>query len=229
MILGRTPGGLIKTKSDGGLRAVNCACCVPPPPTGCCAYTASGILNGLYTATDLPDEIKVYNGGFGFNGNIFTKSGNGYYLALGDGYQIEAQLIGVNYEWRLFQVGAEDSVELNPETQSCLYSIFPPEGDCASDTLADSYLLTSSGTFSPETVTRTTDACTWNYEYPDPCVGAFARLQLASYEGISPQWGCIINKSVCGGSFEFGSKDGPQNSPVGNYLDNFGDLVFTVS
>ena len=27
MILGRTPGGLIKTKSDGGLRAVNCACC----------------------------------------------------------------------------------------------------------------------------------------------------------------------------------------------------------
>jgi len=30
MILGRTPEGLIKTKSDGalGLRAVNCACCV---------------------------------------------------------------------------------------------------------------------------------------------------------------------------------------------------------
>jgi len=32
MILGRTPDGLIKTKSDGalGLRAVNCACCAPP-------------------------------------------------------------------------------------------------------------------------------------------------------------------------------------------------------
>jgi hypothetical protein len=27
MILGRTPAGLIKTKTDGGLRAVNCACC----------------------------------------------------------------------------------------------------------------------------------------------------------------------------------------------------------
>jgi hypothetical protein len=27
MILGRTPGGAIKTKTDGGLRAVNCACC----------------------------------------------------------------------------------------------------------------------------------------------------------------------------------------------------------
>jgi len=28
MILGRTPAGAIKTKTDGGLRAVNCACCV---------------------------------------------------------------------------------------------------------------------------------------------------------------------------------------------------------
>jgi len=27
MILGRTPSGLIKTKTDGDLRAVNCACC----------------------------------------------------------------------------------------------------------------------------------------------------------------------------------------------------------
>jgi len=27
MILGRTPAGLIKTKTDGGLRAVECACC----------------------------------------------------------------------------------------------------------------------------------------------------------------------------------------------------------
>jgi hypothetical protein len=27
MILGRTPAGAIKTKTDGGLRAVNCACC----------------------------------------------------------------------------------------------------------------------------------------------------------------------------------------------------------
>jgi hypothetical protein len=27
MILGRTPSGAIKTKTDGGLRAVNCACC----------------------------------------------------------------------------------------------------------------------------------------------------------------------------------------------------------
>ena len=30
MILGRTPSGAIKTKTDGGLRAVSCACCAPP-------------------------------------------------------------------------------------------------------------------------------------------------------------------------------------------------------
>ena len=228
MILGRTPGGLIKIKKDSplGLRAVNCACCAPP--TVCCPYTASGILNGLYTATDLPDELAVYNGGFGFNGNIFTKSGNGYYLALGDGYQIEAQLIGVNYEWRLFQVDGGESGPLNAEILDCLFGIFPPEGDCAADTFANSYLVTSSGTFFPETVTRI-DACEWRYEYPNPCVGAIAKLQLISYEGIAPLWTCEINKSVCGGSFEFGYKDGPQNSPVGNYLDNFGDLVFTIS
>lgn len=228
MPLGRTANAIKIKTDDGGLRAVNCACCVPPPPPGCCAYPASGILNGLYTATDLPDDLAVYNGGFGFNGNIFTKSGNGYYLALGDGYQIEAQLIGVNYEWRLFQVGGEESVELNIEIPQCLFGIFPPEGDCAADTFANSYLLTSSGTFSPETVTRI-DACEWRYEYPDPCVGAIAQLQFISYEGIAPFWYCEINKLVCGGYFEFGSKDGPQNSPVGNYLDGFGDLVFTIS
>jgi hypothetical protein len=41
MTLGRTPAGLIKTKSDGGLRAVNCACCGDecPTPIGFYQYT----------------------------------------------------------------------------------------------------------------------------------------------------------------------------------------------
>jgi hypothetical protein len=33
MTLGRTPEGLIKTKTDGGLRAVECACCGPLCPS----------------------------------------------------------------------------------------------------------------------------------------------------------------------------------------------------
>jgi len=35
MVLGRTDKGLIKTKTDGGLRAVNCACCNTCPPLAC--------------------------------------------------------------------------------------------------------------------------------------------------------------------------------------------------
>ena len=33
MILGLTSSGAVKIKTDGGLRAVNCACCVPPCPS----------------------------------------------------------------------------------------------------------------------------------------------------------------------------------------------------
>ena len=35
MTLGRTSSNAIKIKTDGGLRAVNCACCVPPSPCNC--------------------------------------------------------------------------------------------------------------------------------------------------------------------------------------------------
>ena len=46
MILGRTPAGLIKTKSDGGgLRAVNCACC---NPCGCYSISIPSALRPLF-------------------------------------------------------------------------------------------------------------------------------------------------------------------------------------
>ena len=53
MILGRTPSGAIKTKTDGGLRAVNCACCVTPPPLTCGAVkiTDSALIDLLNSAT----------------------------------------------------------------------------------------------------------------------------------------------------------------------------------
>jgi hypothetical protein len=59
MILGRTPSGAIKTKSDGGgLRAVNCACCVTEL---CCMYPAQGLFDGFYTPQDLPTTLFVDN------------------------------------------------------------------------------------------------------------------------------------------------------------------------
>ena len=53
MILGRTPQGLIKIKTDGGLRAVNCACCNPCQPLGCnyTKVTNTGLINLLNSAT----------------------------------------------------------------------------------------------------------------------------------------------------------------------------------
>jgi len=65
MVLGRTPAGAIKTKSDGGLRAVECACCgpkcypVPFDPTGWVIIpTATG--NNIFNR-DLTVEMS-YNG-----------------------------------------------------------------------------------------------------------------------------------------------------------------------
>jgi len=57
MILGRTPAGLIKTKSDGalGLRAVNCACCNTCP----CAVTIPQALRELVANATI-DTITMF-------------------------------------------------------------------------------------------------------------------------------------------------------------------------
>jgi len=72
MILGRTPAGLIKTKSDGalGLRAVNCACCVP---LVCgCMYAPSNLISIIESATNVSVNgiSQPWNGSFAsYNGN----------------------------------------------------------------------------------------------------------------------------------------------------------------
>jgi len=53
MIIGRTPAGAIKTKTDGGLRAVNCACC-EGSTCGCSitmSASAQSALNGATSGT----------------------------------------------------------------------------------------------------------------------------------------------------------------------------------
>jgi hypothetical protein len=55
MILGRTPGGAIKTKSDGGLRAVNCACCGPR----ICPFNDGDIVT--ISALGKSSTITIYN------------------------------------------------------------------------------------------------------------------------------------------------------------------------
>jgi len=76
MILGRTASNAIKIKTDGGLRAVNCACCgpkcypVPFDPTGWVIIpTATG--NNIFNR-DLTVQMS-YNGTT-FSGDPFSKS-----------------------------------------------------------------------------------------------------------------------------------------------------------
>jgi len=67
MTLGRTPEGLIKTKSDGGLRAVNCACCVN---CGCDTAISGDLLQTMRNATTgtcngaSPTSFNASGGGF---------------------------------------------------------------------------------------------------------------------------------------------------------------------
>lgn len=51
MILGRTPNGAIKIKTDGSLRAVNCACCCPPLGCGTVKITDQNLIDLLNSAT----------------------------------------------------------------------------------------------------------------------------------------------------------------------------------
>ena len=82
MILGRTPAGLIKTKSDGGLRAVTCACC------GCGCYGTK--LTGAALATMLEVIARGYFLSFTFNGlefgytNIISQGGDNYLVEVFD-------------------------------------------------------------------------------------------------------------------------------------------------
>ena len=82
MILGRTPAGLIKTKTDGGLRAVNCACC---NPCGCDTAIIGDLLQTMRNATTgtcngaSPSYWDAQGGGFFAYWLIFV-SGQGLLL-----------------------------------------------------------------------------------------------------------------------------------------------------
>lgn len=65
MTLGRTASNAIKIKTDGGLRAVNCACCVPPEPLVCgCMFVSDAlktIIESSTTVTGLGNSVP-WNG-----------------------------------------------------------------------------------------------------------------------------------------------------------------------
>lgn len=89
MTLGRTSSGAIKIKTDGGLRAVECACCNPPEPPG---YYSAG---GYYCSDGSIHPI--------FGPQVDYWSASAYY-EIGSGgiisYKAEAWSAAVYWIWR---------------------------------------------------------------------------------------------------------------------------------
>ncbi len=81
MILGRTPEGLIKTKSDGGLRAVNCACCVPVPPCPEITEYYIVISEAMFNALQAGGSVSASGGGSEYTGCSFSSTTSGVNLS----------------------------------------------------------------------------------------------------------------------------------------------------
>lgn len=198
---------------------VSCTCC-EFPPTDCCMYPAMQVFDGSIPASDLPDIIKIYNGGLVLNGDIANKSGSNYYLDRGDGYIISAKFYLGNYEWRITDAfNNEDLGLLNAEVPSCLIAIWPVEGDAAEDDFANSYNVYNNSLGLNVGTADRLDVCTWGI--PDIESGYKLFIKYNSSGSNAFKW----TIETAGNIFV---KAAPQKSPVGNY-DFMGITIYTVS
>jgi hypothetical protein len=205
--LGRTPEGAIKIKKDDplGLRAVNCACCVT---TGCCMYSAIGLVDELYTASDLPDTVTI-------GGTSYSRSGTGYGNTT-NGVIFETSV------WAKYTSGVRS-------VQPCLFQNGVIDQFLATYTLnweGDSYAIPR------------IELCYWQYSiclYAPPYNNYLVALQfnegpsglwVAGYEPFDVFEGDICTPNGLGG---FGYKIGSQNTPVGTYYAEGPDIFFTIS
>ena len=128
MVLGRTPSGAIKIKTDGGLRAVNCACCVP---LVCgCMYAPSNLISIIESATNVSvNGISLpWDGSFAFYEGPFD-----YIDEDGDTIILEA-IWAVSYEDGIicsgFDIGEINSVKLAPEPFTADECFGCPSNEC---------------------------------------------------------------------------------------------------
>jgi hypothetical protein len=191
MTLGRTPTGAIKIKTDGGLRAVECACCAPPEE--CCMYPAQALFDGFYTVDDLPDEI-IYKNPFGeplalYKGiktSPITPAISGAFFGRPEP---EFEDSFVYYAVDSYDEGWRKSAGLDFSPGLCLIG----EEDGYQDQFAEAYTVSGpvSGTVTRESI------CTWTDE----------NLRLTNF---GYQWKVNGN-----------NKSGLQNTPVGSYAGGY--------
>lgn len=116
MILGRTPAGAIKTKSDGGLRAVNCACCNPCPEI---TEYYIVISEAMFNALRAGGSVSASGGGSEYTGCSFSATATGTLggdncggsagvysdnCTSGSGQQFQSSM---TFTWSISKVGSE--------------------------------------------------------------------------------------------------------------------------
>jgi hypothetical protein len=209
MIIGRNANGKITTKTAGGLRVVNCACCEPPPL--CCMYAATSA-----ASADLPAAITLPGvGSLSKSGTNYGNTTNGVILESG--------------VWARYVGGVRS-------THPCLITgdgNLTPGDDTVEDQFADTYTV-SAALASPEPDIRTDDhirqvprlsLCSWSYSGEQETPGDFQFVLNVIFEPTLQKWVATYVLDLDNFGAAYYIKDGPQNTPVGTYtLDSFFDF-----
>ena len=224
-----------KVITKGG--KVSCECCTPI--VGCCMYPSRPLSDGFYIADDLPDEIdyEYFAGNSGPLIITLPKSGMSYSgqashpLGGQIDFKVELNQSGSNWRYTASSPYGADPNGLTP----CLFDNIP-SGSPLKDKFLDTYTLSYSHqqfggpvqNFST-TLTRM-GLCDWQGDNPGPVTTApfwfldyFNSSDGNNIPGVLPRWGLFA------GGIDGTFKDGPKNSPTGNYFNRFNLFNIVIS
>lgn len=196
---------------------VSCSCCGGE----CCMYPAQALIDGLYTADDLPDEVLLFNANWSPpEGTILTKNGSIYE---GPDITISARspdpLLPI--DWILDTPEGWEYVNVN--SPNCLFEedLYDGVGQGAIDQFADTYTVTTSN---ESVLVSRQSLCVWSGL--DSCGNAW-QLVYGDSSDITPtgelRWNiidaevsspCQVPPTIRGISWK---DPGENNSPVGSY------------
>jgi len=141
MIVGRT-GNVIKIKTDGTTRAVNCACCSSPCPEITDSYIT--ISEAMFNALQAGGSVSASGGGSESTGCSFSAIASGiiyggdcggeagvssYACTSGDGQPYQSYM---TFTWAISKVGSEYRLrygaggQLGIASGACFSNIYPP-------------------------------------------------------------------------------------------------------
>jgi len=113
----------VKRKATGAIvlknGKVSCSCCAQ---AGCCMYPAQALVDGLYTAADLPAEINALCLPGETGELVFNKSGSSYFASSNYPWKCEIWLDPANNAgWKFYRLEGEDWRPIQVEGQGqCL-------------------------------------------------------------------------------------------------------------